>query len=109
MVKNDKIAIIGDEDVVLCFKVFGAKMFGVTDIAQAKKAIEDVKKQNYSIVYVAQVWAKQLKHILHPLPDETFPIFVVIPDGRTEDSMGLEKIKNAARKALGSDRLFEEQ
>jgi V/A-type H+-transporting ATPase subunit F len=102
------IAIIGDEDILLMFKPFGAKIFAVSNTEQARAAIEDTVKQAFSIVYITQTWAEQLKELIHPQQDKIFPVFVVIPDQRSKgESTGLEKLKSAARRALGSDRLFE--
>ena len=102
-------ALIGNEDILSIFRGFGAEVFGVSDEATVRAAVEKTRREDYKVVYIAETWAAKVNDILKPLPDRSFPVFVAIPDRTGTAQMGIEKLRAAARRAIGSDRLFEEK
>lgn len=100
------IALIGNEDILKIFTAFGADTIGVSDDASVREAVEKTRRGNYKIVYISEQWAVKVRDLLKPLPDRTFPVFITIPDRAGASKTGMEKLRIAARRAIGSDRLF---
>ena len=47
-----KIAVIGDKDSVLAFKILGVDVFITLDAQETRKTIYRIAKENYGIIFV---------------------------------------------------------
>ena len=47
-----KIAVIGDKDSVLAFKILGVDVFITLDGQEARKTIDRIAKKGYGIIFV---------------------------------------------------------
>ena len=103
---GSQTALIGNEDILKIFCAFGANVFGVSDEASTRSAVEKTRREDYKVVYITENWAMKVRDILKPLPDRSFPVFIAIPERAGTSQMGMEKLRLAARRAIGSDRLF---
>jgi len=106
---GSQTALIGNEDILKIFRAFGAKVFSVADEASARSAVEKARREDYKVVYITESWAIKVRDILKPLPDRSFPVFIAIPERAGTSQMGMEKLRTAARRAIGSDRLFQKE
>ena len=49
-----KIAVIGDKDSVLAFKILGVDVFITLGAQEARKTIDRIAKENYGIIFVTE-------------------------------------------------------
>lgn len=103
---SSQTALIGNDDILKIFRAFGAEVFGVNDEASARSAVEKTRREDYKVVFITESWAMKIGDILKPLPDRSFPVFIAIPERTGASQTGMEKLRLAARRAIGSDRLF---
>jgi len=47
-----KIAIVGDKDSVLAFKILGVDVYISLDAQEARKIIDRISKEGYGIIFV---------------------------------------------------------
>ena len=55
-----KIAVIGDKDSILAFKILGVDVFITLDSQEARKTIDRISKENYGIIFVTEQVAKDI-------------------------------------------------
>ena len=55
-----KIAVIGDKDSVLAFKILGVDVFITLGAQEARKTIDRIAKENYGIIFVTEQLAKDI-------------------------------------------------
>ena len=104
--KGSQTALIGNDDILKIFRAFGAEVFGVSDEESARSAVEKTRREEFKVVFITEKWAIKVRDILKPLPDRSFPVFISIPERTGVSQTGMEKLRLAARRAIGSDRLF---
>ena len=59
-----KIAVIGDKDSVLAFKILGVDVFVTLDAQEARKTIGRIAKENYGIIFVTEQLAKDIQETI---------------------------------------------
>ncbi|WP_297435694.1 V-type ATP synthase subunit F [Thermococcus sp.] len=96
-----KIAVLGDRDTALGFKLAGAHEvypFDTTplEIERLKNKVDElVGREDIGIILITEGLAQRIE-----LPDVTFPIILQVPD-KSGTNYGEESIKEIVRRAIG--------
>ena len=96
-----KIAVIGDKDSVLAFKILGVDVFITLDAQEARKTIDRIAKENYGIIFVTEQLAKDIPETIKRYNSEIIPA-VLIPSNKGSLNIGLTNIDKNVEKAIGS-------
>jgi len=97
-----KVAIIGERDFILGFKGMGFFTFPVSDPTQAARALDEIGKGGYSLVYITETFAGPLLERIDEVSRMAKVDITVIP-GIQEKKLGLEKLRKIAIRAVGAD------
>jgi V/A-type H+-transporting ATPase subunit F len=108
MVQN-KIAVVGDKDAVAGFAAVGVEVFDATTAEQAKLTLNNLCKQNYAVVFIAECLAEQIPETLAKIKVQPFPAVVPIPTNGQSSGFGMAGIKADVEKAIGVDILFNKE
>lgn len=100
-----KMAIIGDGDSVLAFKAGGVDAFAAADAESAREILQKLAK-DYKIIFITDVFAKQLDGIIQKYLKNPYPVILAVPSKNGSNGYGTECLKRAVDKALGVDILF---
>lgn len=100
--KEGKIAIVGDSDVVQVFKAIGMDSFPVFNKDEAELKIKEIEK-DYAVIYITENYAIELSEVLKRYEQRAYPIIVPIPSANSNTGYGLERIKQNVEKAVGID------
>jgi vacuolar-type H+-ATPase subunit F/Vma7 len=105
----DKVAVVGDAELVFAFRALGIKVFSPQTAEEARDIIENLKKENFAVCFIHESLFEALKQEREALREEFCPVVVGFSDYR--QVMGyLEKMmRNIAIKATGSDSLLKER
>jgi V/A-type H+-transporting ATPase subunit F len=96
-----KIAVLGDRDTALGFKLAGAHevySFDTTplEVERLKNKVDElVGREDIGIILITEGLAQKIE-----LPDVTFPIILQVPD-KSGTNYGEESIKEIVRRAIG--------
>ncbi|NJD98791.1 V-type ATP synthase subunit F [Thermococcus sp. LS1] len=96
-----KIAVLGDKDTALGFKLAGAHevySFEDTplDMERLKNKLNElVEREDIGIILITERFVQKIE-----LPDVTFPIILQVPD-KSGSKFGEEAIKEIVRRAIG--------
>ena len=103
-----KIGIIGDRDSVLGFMALGYSVFEVQNSEDAAAKLHElVRSEKYAVLFVVEDIAIAIQEDIEKYKDKPLPAITVIPGSRGSTGYGMENIKNAALRAVGTDMLFD--
>ena len=98
-----KIAIVGDKDSVLAFKILGVDVYISLDAQEARKIIDRISKENYGIIFVTEQVAKDIPETIKRYNSELIPTIILIPSNKGSLNIGLANIDKNVEKAIGSN------
>ena len=101
-----RIAAIGGSDTVIGFKALGLDTFPVNSDEEASAAFKQIiqtETDPYAIVYVEETWAEGLSSAIHKFRSDPELAIILIPGRDGSRGMGLQALKDAVEKAVGSD------
>lgn len=98
-----KIAVIGDKDVVLPFKIIGFDSFDCQTAQDARQLIDRLAREDYGIIYVTERLATMMPETLARYRGISVPIVIVIPDDKGSLGLGLQAIQDNVEKAIGQN------
>ncbi len=104
--KEYKIAILGNEDVIIGFKGLGVDTFGLNegDAEDVLKGVMD--ENNYAVVFITEDWILKLDNILDEYKGRALPAVVAVPTPQGTSGAALQSLKKTVEQAVGSDILF---
>ena len=98
-----KIAIVGDKDSVLAFKILGVDVYISLDAQEARKIIDRISKEGYGIIVVTEQVAKDIPETIKRYNSELIPAIILIPSNKGSLNIGLANIDKNVEKAIGSN------
>lgn len=102
----ERVAVIGESDLVFAFKALGWEVFAPKDLEEARKALESIGKENFALCFVHQDFLKPLAQEREALVKKFCPVVVGFRDHRdVADYIG-DIMREMAVKATGSDSLI---
>ena len=100
-----KIAVIGDGDSVLAFRVVGVDTYSVESVEDAFEKLTNIAK-DYQIIFITDIFAEKLEEQIKELSLGAYPVIISIPSKNGSNGYGMKNLKTEAEKALGVDILF---
>ena len=97
-----EIAIIGSEDLISIFKMYGVECYSAQDSeGDIKEIFGRVYRKDYKIIFVTEDVYSRCKHLIED--DRVYPQVTILPDNRGSKGLGEGKIRKLVIKALGAD------
>ena len=109
MILMHKIGVIGDKDSILAFKSLGLSVFPVTQAKEASLLINRLAKEDYAVIFVTELIAKDIQETIDRYKTVPFPAIILIPSNQGSLGLGIQGIKDSVEKAVGADILFGER
>ncbi len=101
-----KIAVLGDYASIYGFAALGLDTFPVNTPEEGEKILKNLAAGDYSVIYITEILASQLKHEIQRLRGQISPAVILIPGVSGNTGAGIEGVKSNVEKAVGSDILF---
>lgn len=102
MVKDGKIAVIGDGDSVLAFKAVGCDTFGANSPFEVNDLLKALK-DDYAVIFITENLAAQIPDTITKLKSRAYPAVIPIPGAGGSNGFGMENIRKDVEKAIGAD------
>ena len=99
---REKIAAIGDKDVVLVFKALGFDTFFETTPDKIEWVIKKLEMDDYKMILITQTEYKLVESFLEKYNSQPYPVILAIPDGREKEGTSIQKITKNMERAIGS-------
>ncbi len=101
----EKVAVIGEGDLVFGLKAVGFKVFPCRNLEEAKKALSTVEEEGFSLCFLHEVFFAQLEKEIKSFQKKVFPVVLGFSDHRKILDYLEVKMKEMAIIATGSDSL----
>ena len=98
-----KIAVLGDRDSVLGFKVLGLEVCAVMTPEEGREALHHLARENCAILYITEQLAAQIPEEIARYKDDPTPAIILIPGREGPLGLGREGIRTAIQRAVGAD------
>ena len=104
-----KIALIGNRDTIIGFKLLGVSLFPTTKKEEAVEILNKLVKKEYAAIFVTEDTASQIYEEIERLQKTSFAGITVIPNKLEKKYLGLEILRRNIEKAIGTDILFRKE
>jgi len=101
----EKVAIVGEADIVFAFRALGVKVFSPQSLEEARKIMEILEKENFALVFLHESFFELLEGEREALRKKFCPVVVGFSDHRKITDYLENMMREMAIKATGSDSL----
>jgi len=78
----DKVAILGDQDLVFAFKAIGLKVFSPQSVEEARRILDDLEKENFAVCFLEESLYESLREERKALREKFCPVVIGFSDYR---------------------------
>ncbi len=103
-----KVGIIGDKDSIMGFLALGMDIFPAYNADEVKKTIHRLAEIDYAIIYITEQASLMAKDSIAKYKDFELPAIIVIPGIGGSMGLGMNEVRESAKRAIGADILFSE-
>lgn len=97
-----EVAVIGG-DYIQGFRALGMAVFVVHTGEEAAETLDDLIRNNYSLIFVAEDFAAHLEDILKKVQSKAYPAIAFIPGSRGSWGLAQERLRKNIKRAIGAD------
>ena len=101
-----KVAVLGDKDSVMGFMVLGVDVFAVYEADEIKKAIHKLAEEGYAVIYITEKCYVDGRDAVDKYKDSGLPAIIVVPGITGSMGLGMNGVRESAKRAIGADILF---
>ncbi|MRI86221.1 V-type ATP synthase subunit F [Aerococcaceae bacterium WS4759] len=98
---SHKIAVVGDKDSVLAFKMIGFDVFFATDAGEARRVVDDLAQKDYGIIFLTEQLGVQIPETLERYDELVTPAVILIPNRMGTNNFGEERFAGNVERAVG--------
>lgn len=98
-----KIAVVGNRDVVLAFKLLGFEVFPANNGEEARKTIHDLAQEKFGVILVTENIAQEIPDTIRYFDTQATPAVILIPTHKGTLGIGKAKVNENVEKAIGQN------
>jgi vacuolar-type H+-ATPase subunit F/Vma7 len=99
----DKVAVVGDADIVFPLRALGVKVFSPKNLEEAREIMETLEEENFALCFLHESLFEPLKKERESLMKKYCPVVVGFSDHRKVTDHLEKMMGELAIKATGSD------
>lgn len=103
MAKEYKIAIVGNRDAIMPFKMIGIETFPVVTKEEAQETLDRLAQDDYGIIYLTEDFAQEIPETIKHYDSLVTPAVILLPTHKGSLGLGMKRIQENVRKAVGAD------
>lgn len=104
-----KIALIGNRDTIIGFKLLGVSLFPINKKEEAVEILNKLVKEEYAVIFVTEEIGCQIIEEIEILQKTSFASITIIPSKSEKKYLGLKILRKNIEKAIGTDILFRKE
>lgn len=105
----DRVAVVGDADLVFPLKVMGIRVFSPRDIDEARQVLATLEEEGIALCLIHERYYGPLRSEREALRKRIIPVIAGFSDYREVTDELREMMREMAVKATGSDSLVKER
>lgn len=98
-----KIAVVGNRDVVLAFKLIGFEVYPATQADQARKILHQLAEDKYGVILITENLAQEIPDTIKYFDTLPTPAVILIPSHQGSLGIGKAKVNDNVEKAIGQN------
>jgi len=104
-----KIALMGNRNTIIGFKLLGVSLFPTTKKEEAVEILNKLVKEEYAAIFVTEEIGCQIIEEIEILQRTSFASITTIPSKSEKKYLGLKILRKNIEKAIGTDILFRKE
>ncbi len=101
---NKQLALVGEKATVVAFEGLGVDAFPVESADDARKVIARlIRKKEHAVIFVTEDVGKEIGDIIAESSKQYEPSVVLVPSSAGSQKIGLRKLSQVLKRALGTD------
>ncbi|HEC83411.1 MAG TPA: V-type ATP synthase subunit F [Firmicutes bacterium] len=101
---NKQLALVGEKATVVAFEGLGVAAFPVESPEEARKVVSRlIRKKEHAVIFVTEDIGKAIEDIIAESAREYEPSVVLVPSSAGSQKIGLRKLSQVLKRALGTD------
>lgn len=105
----ERVAVLGDRDLVFPLKVLGVRVFSPKDTDEARRVLDSLEEEGIALCFIHEKFFGPLKSEREALRERYVPVLAGFSDYRkVTDDLG-KMVREMAVKATGSDSLVKKR
>ena len=98
-----KVAVVGDRDTVMVFKILGMEVYEASETRDVENIIEKLDSEGCAIVFITEKLMAKSSGVVEKYSARKTPAIIPIPDHTGPTGYGMDSIKKLVEKAVGAD------
>ena len=98
-----KIAVVGNRDAILPFRLIGFQTYPVAEPQEAVSTLRKLSRENFGIIYLTEDIAQAIPETVAYYDQQLTPALILIPTHRGTTGLGRQRIRDNVEKAVGQD------
>ncbi len=98
-----KIAAVGDRASVMIFNTVGVRTSYVSTVNEARKAVLDFVNDGVNVIFVTEVFIKEMDDLVEKYRQTAYPSLIPIPDSSGSLGLAEQKVIDNMEKAIGTN------
>ncbi len=103
MSDRNRIAVIGDADLVFAFRAMGFKVYSPLGKDEARQVLEGLEQEGVALVLIHQKYLEGLEDLRMKMGKKSFPVVIGFSDHRDVSDHLEAQIRELTVRATGSD------
>ncbi len=103
-----KVGIIGDKASIMGFLALGIDLYPAYEADDVKRTLSRLAQQDYAIIYITEDASLLAGETIAKYKDLPLPAIIVIPGASGSKGLGMNEVRESAKRAIGADILFSE-
>jgi vacuolar-type H+-ATPase subunit F/Vma7 len=102
----NKIAVMGDADLIIPLKALGIKVYTPENIYEAREILIELESEEIALCFVHDQFLEPLQNEINKLESKFYPVIAGFSDYREVTDLLEKRMKSLSIKATGSDSLI---
>ena len=98
-----KIAVVGNRDTILPFKLIGFQTFPVKEAQETVNTLRKLAREDFGIIYLTEDMAQEIPDTIAHYDRQVTPAVILIPTHKGSTGLGRQRIRDNVEKAVGQD------
>ena len=100
---SQKIAVIGDKNSVLIYRMLGFDVFFTSEAEDARNDMDELANENSGVIYVTETIAENIMETIRKYDEKMLPAIILIPDHTGSRNIGKRRVQENVEKAVGQN------
>ena len=101
--KTQKIAVVGNRDAILPFRMIGFQTFPVAEAQETINTLRHLSQEDFCIIYLTEDMAQEIPDTIAHYDRQVTPAVILSPTHKGTTGLGRQRIRDNVEKAVGQD------